>query len=212
MDGVFGTRRVGPCYLVIHVQRRPATGWPPIRAPHVTRSRITGVVGLLQTTLRAVVWSASDCWTRAPLLTAGRSPAATPRSLALANVGHTKRLDLAVLLEPGREVERVTDDVLEDVEAAAGTIRQPVSATIERSWIVLPNETSRLMPPAAAPCLTLSRNSSCLRTLSSSPLLSEVMSLTLTSSAACLTAAIPSINRSSGQKPHNGIYSIKPSY
>jgi hypothetical protein len=37
----------------------------------------------------------------------------------LADVGHPERLDVAVFLELGREVEGVAGDVLEDVEAAA---------------------------------------------------------------------------------------------
>ena len=75
-------------------------------------------------------------------------------------------------------------------------IFQPVSVTIERSWIVLSNETSKLMPPTAAPWLDLQQEPLKLLAWSFSlpSLFSEVMSLTLTLvSRRPWLAAIPSM-------------------
>lgn len=48
--------RTTSCYVV---QRRPATGWPPRRAPQVTRNLITGIVGLPQNLLRGLLLPAN---------------------------------------------------------------------------------------------------------------------------------------------------------
>ena len=78
------------------------SGWPRAGASglsrdmHVARQRIPQHPGMLGGQVDLIVWL-----------------------LAVADVGHSEGLDMAVFLELGREVEGVASDVLEYVEAAA---------------------------------------------------------------------------------------------
>ena len=102
---VFSTRRAAEVIAAL-----PPDAWAGHLTQAVARTGVSPDIAINE------LLDARRAWTNDPHEQARKHHASDS---ARTDIGHAERLDLAVLLELGREVERVAGDVLEDVEATA---------------------------------------------------------------------------------------------